>query len=255
MSKSGLRIGIADDEPEIRNSIVEILKPYQNYSFVEFRSADEIFNYLFDKIDAIDLDMLILDNDFKGGMTGIEALPELRELAPYLNIILLTAEERYHLIKEALPYKIVYINKPVSTTKLLIEIDNFSSSKSDNNFFLERIAELEADNREWQTLCDDTIPIEIKNIFDKIFPDVDFSPKAMLTICKNDKDDRLLRLIKLIDWKLPFAPGVNPQIYKCMKKQNVWEYRFSQKGRVYVQYDKDVKPVVVEIDYDYKWGR
>lgn len=94
--------------------------------------------------------------------------------------------------------------------------------------------------------------VDLKTILETVFNDIEFNGKSIKILSTNIQDSQLFKLIKTIDGKLPPTPGANVQIFEELKKENVWEYRFSQKGRVYVQFRKDAKPLIYNIDYSHK---
>lgn len=87
----------------------------------DFYNTDDLCDYLFDNQDNIKEDILFLDQNYGGvGLTGLEALPEIREYSKDILIVLLTTDdsdkEKY--LNAENRYGCVYITKPVSAHQL-----------------------------------------------------------------------------------------------------------------------------------------
>ena len=102
------------------------------------------------------------------------------------------------------------------------------------------------------------LPLEMQQLIRSVFPDVEIPAKAFRLMVKQKNIDqsewtRMFRTLKMIDWKNEnSAPaGVKIQKYNEGVKsgyKNVWEYRFSQAGRIFVERRKDDRPLIVLID-------
>jgi CheY-like chemotaxis protein len=93
-----VRVGIVDDSPQIRALLRRFLDADQRFELVGEGASGE---------DAIDLvatvapDLLILDQQMPG-LTGVEALPEIRRIAPGTAVVLYSGESDRHLSGRAL---------------------------------------------------------------------------------------------------------------------------------------------------------
>ncbi len=85
-----------------------------------------------------------------------------------------------------------------------------------------------------------------------VFTDIDISSTAKTDLRDSGMDERILRVLKTVDGKQDPVRGANIQPVKERRDENVWEYRFSKKGRIYVQYRKGQKPLIESIDFEHK---
>ncbi len=117
-------IALTDDDAGIRQSLERIiLKHFENIEVKQFAATIELKKFILDNPDCIDL--LILDIHFGIGETGLDILPYIKQTAPAVQIILLTAMERVYgqsvanLAGDAI---FDFISKPVTETELIIKI-------------------------------------------------------------------------------------------------------------------------------------
>lgn len=119
-----LRIAIIDDDPNIRNLIVEWLKR-ENHELLALGDAMEIEK----KLGEFKPDIVIIDNVLPG-KSGIEALSEIKKLDPLVEVILITGfyniEEAVRSIKLG-AYD--YIPKPIPMDKLISDINQIKNTK------------------------------------------------------------------------------------------------------------------------------
>ena len=86
-------IALTDDDSNIRNALERtILKHFDNVEIKQFSSTLEIKKFLLNNPNTLNL--LILDIHFGVGETGIDILPFIKQTAPSLQIILLSAMEK-----------------------------------------------------------------------------------------------------------------------------------------------------------------
>lgn len=110
-----IRIGMCDDEIEIAQSIAIIINEYcKKFDFnakvcIISDNQDEIF----EKIDKKEIDVLILDIDFKnGGKNGLDFAADLRAINKDFYLIFLSAHSRF--IHNSMIYKTYdYLVKPL----------------------------------------------------------------------------------------------------------------------------------------------
>jgi len=252
-----LIVGVADDEDSVREGIEQVLtREIPGVIIEQFCDTTDLKDFLYNAPYSIDL--LLLDVDFKSSESGIQALPKIREYAPGLPITLLTAEDRTQVIKEAYQYKIDYLHKPVSDAQLVIHLNNAIYNKEQYNkiaeefrTYTEYIDLIEEDNQRLSAhidyLASSQIPSNFKDLLISVFPDIEFSPVALKELLGNKLDERVFKVLKVIDWKLPPGNGVNVKKFNGLKNENIWEYRISQEGRMFVQYRKNAKPLIQEI--------
>lgn len=93
-----VRVGIVDDSPEIRDLLRRFLELDDRFELVgegaSGRDAIEL-------VTAAVLDLLILDQQMPG-LTGVEALPEIRRIAPGTAVVLYSGEDDPRLSGRAL---------------------------------------------------------------------------------------------------------------------------------------------------------
>lgn len=124
-------IGVADDEAGIRESVSLALEeeysarfPGRTLGTVHFERASDVVDYFLDEPDQLDL--LLLDVRFEltgGGETGVDVLPDIRELRPDIPIWLVTGTVRDDEISLASRFHpIDYIEKPASRDTLVRKV-------------------------------------------------------------------------------------------------------------------------------------
>ncbi len=257
---SKINIIIADDEEITHESLRDTLDSINfNYKIVkDCYDTMSVSRYLYSMgrdEDTEYADILILDYNFGGtGKNGLEALPEIRKIAPMLPILILTTFDDELFDKARKQYNIDYIQKPAKATDLRFRIKSIIDQMNNWDLLSMTIKE----NEEMQAAMKEkenvkVLPKDILKLIQNIFPDVDFLPKAfrLLSNTHDTKNDwnRMFRCLKVIDWKneMKAPAGTKVQKYKD-GGNNTWEYRFSQAGRIFVQRRENKKPLVLLID-------
>ena len=117
-------IGLTDDDGNIRNALQRtILKHFPDVEVKQFSTTIELKKFVLNNPNALDL--LILDIHFGIGETGIDILPYLKQTAPLLQIILLSAMEKtYGQSVTDLAGDLIFdfMSKPVTETELVIKV-------------------------------------------------------------------------------------------------------------------------------------
>lgn len=256
-------IGIADDDAKVHQGLIDLFDGHKDYKvqMEHFYSTDDLKTYLYE--DPYPFDMLFLDVEFEGAESGIDALPKIREYAPILPITLLTAHDELDLILPAENFDVGYLKKPISASEFIITMKfilrqkkDYEKLLADMNDYVEYANVVENEKQDLETrlaqVCEEKIPTEFKNLILSVFPDIEFSSKALFELLGRKLDERVFKVLKTVDWKLSPSPGMHVQAFHESERDNVWEYRLSQKGRVLVEYRKEKKPEVFLIDYDHK---
>ena len=250
---------LVDDEEKVHNTIRLYLER-QNVlkELRSFYTPIELLEYLKTTGDPIDL--ILLDIHFKNsGLSGLEAIPFIREEFPYLPIILLTGMDS-EAIKEAEAFTNTYfIPKPV-TSSHLIKMLNFYVGKSEHD--AKELTELEKkieEHSEYQALLEDEVK-RIEEDRDDIKERLDSSDEKkafenVKTIISNilrnsEMTDYAIEDLEtiyfkrnelfsgLVDGLLQFdrddmsAPGSN--VHKYQGVEDVFSVRLSRKARLYV---------------------
>ena len=117
-------IALTDDDANIRNALERtILKHFDNIEIKQFSSTLEIKKFLLNNPNIINL--LILDIHFGVGETGIDILPFIKQTAPSLQVILLSAMEKTYgesVTEVAGDMIFDFMSKPVTETELIIKV-------------------------------------------------------------------------------------------------------------------------------------
>ncbi len=250
---------LVDDEEKVHNTIRLYLERQNVLKELRyFYTPVELLVYLKTTGDPIDL--ILLDIHFKNsGLSGLEAIPFIREEFPYLPIILLTGMDS-EAIKEAEAFTNTYfIPKPV-TSSHLIKMLNFYVGKSEHD--AKELTELEKkikEHSEYQALLEDEVK-RIEEDRDDIKERLDSSDEKkafenVKTIISNilnnsEMTDYAIEDLEtiyfkrnelfggLVDGLLQFdrddmlAPGSN--IHKYQGVEDVFSVRLSRKARLYV---------------------
>lgn len=119
-----IKIIIVDDHPLIKEGVKQILSFYEDIHIVgEGSNGKEAL----DLIQNIPCDMLLLDINMPI-LNGIEAVKQLRLTHPNLKILLLTVENDFHTLKEAIHLQVNgYILKESAGTTLINAIRHIHS--------------------------------------------------------------------------------------------------------------------------------
>lgn len=118
---SNLRVIIADDEQPQHDALKEALqKRFKYVTFKSFYAVSPLIQFLQKHNDEYDI--LFLDNLFKAGLSGKNALPKIRQYAPELPIIFLTGNENYDYFAGVENYNIKFLNKPASEAEIFFAV-------------------------------------------------------------------------------------------------------------------------------------
>ena len=117
-------IALTDDDSNIRNALERtILEHFDNVEIKQFSSTLEIKKFLLNNPNIINL--LILDIHFGVGETGIDILPFIKQTAPSLQVILLSAMEKTYgesVTEVAGDMIFDFMSKPVTETELIVKV-------------------------------------------------------------------------------------------------------------------------------------
>ena len=117
-------IALTDDDSNIRNALERtILKHFDNVEVKQFSSTLEIKKFLLNNPNTINL--LILDIHFGVGETGIDILPFIKQTAPSVQVILLSAMEKTYgesVTEVAGDMIFDFMSKPVTETELIVKV-------------------------------------------------------------------------------------------------------------------------------------
>lgn len=286
---TSVNIIIADDDAYIHESIKQSLDSLNfPYTVIKnFYYLDDLVDYLFDEMTTEEgADILILDNLFYGSSsnTGIKALADIREAAPRLPILMLStmSDDEGDFSNARDIYNIDYIQKPVRAGDLRFRIgmiinvmnswDTLHAKFLENEellkIFSEEIDSIKAQNTSLQQELEEKVSGSIKkllpiDLIQKLFPDVEILPKAFRFLLKggitNTDWNKIFRCLKVIDWGSETfkSHGITMEKFKQGLQwgyKNIWEYRFSRGGRIFVERQENALPQIVLIDPYHKYS-
>ena len=250
---------LVDDEEKVHNTIRLYLERNNVLKeLMSFYTPIEVLEYLKTTSDPIDL--ILLDIHFKdSGLSGLDAIPFIREEYPYLPIILLTGMDS-EAIKEAESFTNTYfIPKPV-TSNHLIKMINFYVGRSEHE--AKELTELEKkiqEHLDYQSLLEEEVKRvaddrdEIKERLDRsdeigAFENVksiisnmlnnseitDYAIEDLENIYfkRNELFNPLVDGLLQFDRETMSTPGTN--IHKYQGVEDVFSVRLSRKARLYV---------------------
>ena len=236
-------IGIADDEPEIREMIrtaveVEFQQrfPHMTISTITFDRASAVLDFFLD--DATNaIDLLLLDVRFEqtgGGETGIDILPDLRELRPDLFVWLVSGTVDDAQVEVASRYAPMdYLQKPVSRDQLIRKV--FLQLNSD--VVAQRRAHrdaLRAAREQWaERKAAKLVPASRadKDLMTLVYPNLAFHPLALSEALDSNASQALFCTLRRLDAN-QLTPGNKPRVYHGVS--GVTEIRCSGASRVFV---------------------
>jgi len=146
---------LVDDEEKVHHAIRLILERHDVLKEMKsLYTPVELLEYL--KTTEDDIDLILLDIHFKNsGLSGLDAIPFIREDYSYLHIILLTGMDS-EAIKEAQEFTNTYlIPKPVTGTHLIRMIDFYVGRSEHEAKELIALEKKIKEHREYQSLLEE----------------------------------------------------------------------------------------------------
>ncbi len=190
-------IALTDDDSNIRNALERtILKHFDNVEIKQFSSTLEIKKFLLNNPNTINL--LILDIHFGVGETGIDILPFIKQTAPSVQVILLSAMEKTYgesVTEVAGDMIFDFMSKPVTETELIVKVRK--ALRAQENSLNKTVQDLQSKNTLLSSMLDNKQ--QSKNgagrmfeeeIFSKIsqFNKVILAPKKNVTVFGQEID-------------------------------------------------------------------
>ncbi len=202
-------IALTDDDSNIRNALERtILKHFDNVEVKQFSSTLEIKKFLLNNPNTINL--LILDIHFGLGETGIDILPFIKQTAPSVQVILLSAMEKTYgesVTEVAGDMIFDFMSKPVTETELIVKIKK--ALRAQESSLNKTVQELQSKNTILNSMLDSKQQSQNgagrmfeEEIFNKIsrFNKVILSPKKNVVVFGQEID-----VIAFTKPPLPFA--------------------------------------------------
>ncbi|MBQ4178947.1 MAG: response regulator, partial [Elusimicrobia bacterium] len=202
-------IALTDDDSNIRNALERtILKHFDNVEVKQFSSTLEIKKFLLNNPNTINL--LILDIHFGVGETGIDILPFIKQTAPSVQVILLSAMEKTYgesVTEVAGDMIFDFMSKPVTETELIVKVKK--ALRAQENSLNKTVQDLQSQNTLLSSMLDNKQQAQTgagrmfeEEIFNKVsqFNKVILSPKKNAVILGQEID-----VIAFTKPPLPFA--------------------------------------------------
>lgn len=190
-------IALTDDDSNIRNALERtILKHFDNVEIKQFSSTLEIKKFLLNNPNVINL--LILDIHFGVGETGIDILPFIKQTAPSLQVILLSAMEKTYgesVTEVAGDMIFDFMSKPVTETELIVKVKK--ALKAQESSLNKTVQDLQSKNAILSSILDNKQQVQHgagrmfeEEIFNKVsqFNKVIFEPKKNIIIFGQEID-------------------------------------------------------------------
>lgn len=193
----------ADDE-------IELLKPHILFLEAKGYTVDAVNNgsEAVEKSESNTYDIIFLDENMPG-ISGLEALARIKEVKPYVPVVMITKSEEEHIMEEAIGSKIAdYLIKPVNPNQILLSIKKnldqgkLVSQKTNSNYqqeFRQLGNQLNSrmDADEWRELYAKLVFWELE--LEKI---EDAGMREILEMQKKEANDLFARFIEnnYLDW-------------------------------------------------------
>lgn len=133
-----IRTFIADDQKELMNYLVSILK---NKEEIEIIGSAENGQEEFDKIIELEPDIVFTDNQMPK-LNGLDVIDLVRKsnIKKQPEFVLITGDRDYTIINRAYSLNVLgVVNKPYTEDKIFQIIDDYIFSKDNNNGKIENI--------------------------------------------------------------------------------------------------------------------
>ena len=113
-----------DDEIDSLKSQILFLKN-KGYEVTPLTNGYDALELLKDKI----VDVVLLDESMPG-LTGLETLAKIKEMAPHMPVVMVTKNEAEHIMEDAIGAQITdYLIKPVNPNQVLLSLKKIMDSK------------------------------------------------------------------------------------------------------------------------------
>lgn len=225
MTKNGTLLWVDDEMELLRAHIIFLEK--KGYEVVTVNNGD----------DAIDLcrersfDLVLLD-EMMPGLSGLETLQSIKEIAPSMPVVMVTKSEEEDIMNQAIGSKISdYLIKPVNPNQILLTLKKNIHRKeivaevteSGYQQAFQRISMAIMDCRTW----DDWVDIYRRLVHWELeLSTADSQMSEMLAMQKEEADNGFAKYIRAhyMQWMETLAPGardagrplLSPEIFKTM---------------------------------------
>lgn len=286
-----LLVGVADDQSVIHEILDEYVQNREDIELIHFYDTIDVIDYLEngDFLDMLFLDIAFEGS--RSGTEALPDIKEAAPDLPVIFLTGNDKEnpDVDYMISHKIAYD--YMEKPVSQKVFLNKIRSLSNVVEDlgslkdeieNNMkaleeieeeyskqYMQKSAELNAlysdialdkENLERRRqeldleineLASNVLPEKIKDMMRKTYYNLEFRDKVIIELLGKNYDSRIFDLLSKVNNNLPLGPGENVQPFPEFKIPDLYEYRISQKARLFIQRRKNTKMLVYDVDYNH----
>lgn len=264
-------VGIADDQERIHKTLEEfVVNENKTIELVHFFDVQGLLEFLDNRPEF--LDMLFLDIVFEGSMSGTDGVPLIKELSPELPIIMLTGNDLNNpMVDEYIREKQIndYMEKPVSKKVFFNKIYSMKNISEDLSVIDELAEEYQLEinkitdelnimamkltkaEETKDVVAGSNISKQIWEVVGKVFPNLEFRNRVLVEILGKNYDSRVIELLKKLNDNIALGNGEKGQLFREFGVEDLYEYRISQKARLFVQRRPSERLLVYEIDYNH----
>lgn len=286
-----LLVGVADDQSVIHEILDEYVQNREDIELIHFYDTIDVIDYLEngDFLDMLFLDIAFEGS--RSGTEALPDIKEAAPDLPVIFLTGNDKEnpDVDYMISHKIAYD--YMEKPVSQKVFLNKIRSLSNVVEDlgslkdeieNNMkaleeieeeyskqYMQKSAELNAlysdialdkENLERRhheldleinELASNVLPEKIKDMMRKTYYNLEFRDKVIIELLGKNYDSRIFDLLSKVNNNLPLGPGEKVQPFPEFKIPDLYEYRISQKARLFIQRRKNAKMLVYDVDYNH----
>lgn len=286
-----LLVGVADDQSVIHEILDEYVQNREDIELVHFYDTIDVIDYLEngDFMDMLFLDIAFEGS--RSGTEALPDIKEADPDLPVIFLTGNDKEnpDVDYMVRHKIAYD--YMEKPVSQKVFLNKIRSLSNVVEDlgslkdeieNNMkvleeieeeyskqYMQKNAELNAlysdialdkENLERRRqeldleineLASNVLPEKIKDMMRKTYYNLEFRDKVIIELLGKNYDSRIFDLLSKINNNMPLGPGEKVQPFPEFKIPDLYEYRISQKARLFIQKRKNAKMLVYDVDYNH----
>ncbi len=98
-------------------------------------------------------------------------------------------------------------------------------------------------------LASNAIPETIKSMFQRTYFNLEFRDSVIVELFGKNYDERIFALLSKVNNNLPLGYGEKVQLFREGAVPDLYEYRISQKARLFIQKRYGKKMLVYDVDY------
>jgi predicted RNase H-like nuclease (RuvC/YqgF family) len=127
--------------------------------------------------------------------------------------------------------------------------DRISALKTRNQQLEEEREQFESDSRLTKKNIESAHKAQ-KRLCANLFKNIDYSDNSITVLSSNKIPKKLRRILDLLNDGERNIPGIESCPWHSQK--DMWEYKFSDAGRVFVVFVPPAKPLITDIDFNHK---